>query len=116
MITFTQLKTLFPLTIEESVASAHIKRATADVEDIDFKENVEAKLEVIGCKAMYYIAPLLWIDMQARVDEYDESMHTFKDIEKFQEYWLSRSSSALLAFQAGSTGISKNGGLLWAGV
>lgn len=115
MITFARLVTLFPLTIKEEVALQHIKRAANDVKDVDFGADEDTELEVVGSKAMYYIAPLLWVDMQNRVSEYEESLQTFKDIERFQEYWLNRSSSALLAFQSkDGENTSKSGGLQWA--
>lgn len=111
MINFTQLKTLFPLTIKEDVAYAHIKRAAADVKDVDFGLDEDARVEIIGSKTMYYLAPLLWVDMQNRVSEYEESLQTFKDIERFQKYWLERANTALAGFKE-----SKKGNLSWAAV
>lgn len=112
MVDFASLKTLFPLEIEEEKALAHIKRARLDFMEIEFK-NKDLELEVIGSKAMYYLAPLLWSKMQNRVDEYEESLQTFKDIEKFQAYWLDRSSSGLLQ---NSEPKKQIGDLLWASV
>ena len=93
-VTIENLKTLFPLSLEDTVITPHLARATWDYEEIELDEDIQ-QLEVIGSKTLYYLAPLLWVDMQNRADEYAESLETFKDLKKFQENWLDRANSAL---------------------
>jgi len=38
-------------------------------------------------------SPLIWITSSQKAREFDESIETFKDLEKFQEYWLKRADS-----------------------
>ncbi|MGE4517312.1 MAG: hypothetical protein AB7D96_10675 [Arcobacteraceae bacterium] len=94
MINITSLKTLFPISIEDEQIQAHLNRATKDYKDIEF-EDEDQELEVVGSKTIYYLAPLLWVDMQNRVQEYAESLSSFKDIKSFQQIWLDRAETAL---------------------
>ena len=94
MIDIAALKTLFPLSLEEDEITPHLNRATWDYKAVEFEDELQ-ELEVVGSKTLYYLAPLLWVDMQNRADEYSESLQTFKDIEKFQASWLERANSAL---------------------
>lgn len=116
MITIDELKKLFPLTMEESVVTQHIKRASMDYKGETFTEDEE--LEIVGSKAMYYLSPLLWVDMQNRVAEYEESMSTFRDVEKFQAYWLERCLSAYASATLSTSADDKQiaGNLQWAAV
>lgn len=112
MITIDELKKLFPLTMEENVVNQHIKRASMDYESETFTSDEE--LEIVGSKAMYYLSPLLWVDIQDRTDEYSESMQTFKDVERFQAYWLERCNSAYALTQRSKDEKTMAGGLQWA--
>jgi len=94
MITIVNLKTLFPLSLEDTEITPHLSRADWDYKDKVFEDELQ-ELEVVGSKTLYYLAPLLWIDMQNRAVEYEESLQTFKDVEKFQSSWLDRANSAL---------------------
>jgi len=93
-ITVANLKTLFPLSLEDDDIDPHLARATWDYKETVFEDELQ-ELEVVGSKTLYYLAPLLWIDMQNRADEYDESLNTFKDVETFKASWLERANSAL---------------------
>jgi len=73
----------------------HLKRANRDFKGKVFDpadENFD-ETEAVSCKAIYYIAPLLWQRIQQKALEYDETLQTFGDVEIFQEYWLDRSES-----------------------
>lgn len=94
MITIPTLKTLFPLSLEDKKIQAHLDRATKDYKNIEFEDESQ-ELEVVGSKTIYYLAPLLWVDMQNRVQEYAESVSSFKDIKSFQQIWLDRAETAL---------------------
>jgi hypothetical protein len=94
MIDLEALKTLFPLSIEDEKIIPHLNRAIWDYKDKEFEDDIQ-ELEVVGSKTLYYLAPLLWVDMQTRADEYDESINTFKDVESFKQNWLDRANSAL---------------------
>lgn len=94
MITIQILKTLFPISLEDEKIQAHLNRATKDYKNIEFEDESQ-ELEVIGSKTIYYLAPLLWVDMQNRVQEYAESITSFKDIKSFQKIWLDRAETAL---------------------
>jgi|GEM_PF-2146466 len=94
MITIEQLRTLFEMQLKDERIQAHLDRANFEFKDLK-TEDATLLLEVIGCKAMYYLSPLLWVDVQNRADEYDNSLETFRDVEKFQSYWWDRSTSAV---------------------
>lgn len=94
MVTIATLKTLFPLSLEDNAITPHLSRATWDYKEVVFEDELQ-ELEVVGSKTLYYLAPLLWVDMQNRASEYSESLETFKDVEKFKATWLERANSAL---------------------
>lgn len=93
-VEIADLKSLFPLSLQDEEITPHLNRAIWDYNTLELTDEMQ-ELEVIGSKALYYLAPLLWVDMQDRADEYAESLETFKDIEKFQKSWLDRANSAL---------------------
>jgi len=93
-VNIEDLKGLFPLSLEDTDITPHLNRAIWDYNHITFDEEIQ-QIEVIGSKSLYYLAPLLFIEMQSRAEEYAESLETFKDVKKFQEYWLNRANSAL---------------------
>ncbi|AXH14367.1 hypothetical protein CP985_05645 [Malaciobacter mytili LMG 24559] len=93
-VNIEDLKGLFPLSLEAKAITPHLNRAIWDYNHVEFEDEIQ-QVEVIGSKAFYYLAPLLWVDMQDRVNEYEESLETFKDVKTFQSYWLDRSNSAL---------------------
>ncbi len=111
MMALDDLQKLFPLTLKEEMVTQHIKRALMDYEGLELNETEE--LEIVGSKAMYYLAPWLWVDMQNRTDEYEESLSTFKDVKEFQAYWMRRADSAIELHHK-KNGNSQNGGLAWA--
>jgi hypothetical protein len=94
MMTILSLKSLFPLSLKDEEIQAHLNRATKDYKDVVF-EDEDQELEVIGSKTIYYLAPLLWNQMQNRVQEFSESLGSFKDIKSFQQLWLDRAETAL---------------------
>jgi hypothetical protein len=73
----------------------HLKRANRDFKGkvFDPADDNFDEIEAVSCKAIYYIAPLLWQRIQQKALEYDETLQTFGDVEVFQEYWLDRSES-----------------------
>jgi len=89
-----KLKTLFPLTLEDEKIAPHLNRAKRDYKNIEFEDELH-ELEVVGSKTFYYLAPLLWVAMQSRVNDYEDQLETFKDVHRFQAYWLDRANSAL---------------------
>ena len=97
MVDVEKLKTLFPLSMKDEEIVPHLNRAAWDYKNVVFEDDLH-ELEIVGSKTLYYLAPLLWIEMQERVDEYGESLETFKDVEKFQQSWLDRANSALISF------------------
>lgn len=72
----------------------HLNRAYLDIEGTLFTSNTQ-ELEVVGWKTIYYLSPQLWLSTQRRVNEMDESLDTFKDLETFQSYCLNRSNEAM---------------------
>ena len=102
MINIADLKTLFPLSLEDEEITPHLTRADWDYRKIEFEDELQ-ELEVVGSKTLYYLAPLLWVDMQDRADEYAESLETFKDIQKFQASWLDRANTALSSNDGSTT-------------
>lgn len=96
MIAIAEVRARLPLAeIDDSVIVPHLKRAQRDYRDRIFEsdDNDFDKIEAISCKAIYYLAPLLWQRIQHRANEYDETIQTFGDLEVFQNYWLERAES-----------------------
>ena len=98
MIEVSDVKTLFSISLSDEEITPHLNRARKDFEDIEFSDN-EDELEAIGCKTIYYLSPLIWIAQSAKAREYDESIETFSDIEKFQSYWLKRSDEVVQKYK-----------------
>jgi len=73
----------------------HLKRANRDFKGkvFDDADDNFDEIEAVSCRAIYYLAPLLWQRIQQRANEYDETLQTFGDLEVFQEYWMERSES-----------------------
>ena len=73
--------------LDDEILLPHLHRAELDLSGTEWpSEDVEK--EAVASKAIYYAAPLLWLKIQQRVNEYDDSLETFKDVERFQSYWL----------------------------
>ncbi len=81
--------------LKDSEIESALKRASRDYKNIVFDgdEDNYDQIEAVSCKAIYYLAPLLWQRIQQRANEYDETLETFKDLEVFQQYWLDRAES-----------------------
>ena len=62
--------------------------AKKELQDLTIKEEDLDQAKAI--KTIIVIAPLLWLKIQQRVNEYDESFETFKDVETFQDFWENR--------------------------
>ncbi len=94
--TIADVRERLPLTeIDDTLISPHLKRANRDfrgkvfeVDDDNFDE-----IEAVSCKAIYYLAPMLWQKIQNRANEYEETLQTFGDLEVFRQYWLDRCES-----------------------
>jgi len=94
VISIVDVKSLFPLELEEDVITPHLKRAEWDYKETVFETTVQ-ELEVIGSKTIYYLAPLLYSAMQNRAAEYSDSLDRFRDVVAFGKVWLDRANSAL---------------------
>lgn len=94
-ITVADVKTLFNTSLSDEAILPHLTRAKRDYTAVAFTD-VTDELEAIGSKTIYYLSPLLWKDIQGRVNEYEESMR-FSDIKGFGQYWLDRANSVEIA-------------------
>jgi len=81
--------------LTDAEITPHLLRAERDYRNIIFEDDTEAydRVEAISCKTIYYLAPKLWLHIQQRANEYDETMQTFTDVEVYQQYWLDRAES-----------------------
>ncbi len=79
---------------DEDIA-VHLRRAEYDFKDKVFEsdDNDFERVEAVACKAIYYLAPMLWQRVAQRANEYEETLSIFQDVEKFQAYWLERCES-----------------------
>ncbi|RLC87220.1 MAG: hypothetical protein DRI37_06350 [Chloroflexi bacterium] len=102
--------------LEDSVVAVHLKRAERDFRGKTFEadDNHFDEVEAVSCKAIYYLAPLLWQKVQQRANEYDETLQTFGDLEVFQNYWLERSES--VPIMNTDTGETSGGEIRWVAV
>lgn len=80
---------------DEADIDVHLRRAVRDFRGKTFEadDNNFDEIEAVSCKAIYYLAPLLWQKVQDRANEFDHTLQTFGDLEVFQNYWLERSES-----------------------
>ena len=92
MITVSDVRTLFKLSLTDEEITPHLKRASREFESFEFKSK-DDEIEIVGSKTIYYLAPHIWIKSNSNAREFDETLETFSDMEKFQEYWLKRSKS-----------------------
>jgi len=85
--------------LEDPEILPHLKRADRDFKGkvFDPADDNFDEVEAVACKAIYYLAPLLWQRIQQKALEYDETLSTFGDMEIFQDYWLGRSDSIPVA-------------------
>lgn len=99
--------------IGDELILPHLKRANRDFKGKTFEADDENfdEIEAVSCKAIYYLAPLLWQKIQNRANEYDETVQTFGDLDVFQEYWLSRSES--IPVSETETGETDTGDMIW---
>ncbi|HIE41422.1 MAG TPA: hypothetical protein EYP80_02035 [Candidatus Aenigmarchaeota archaeon] len=117
MTTIADVKERLPLKdLEDTVIAIHLKRSQRDFRGKTFEadDNNFDEIEAVSCKAIYYLAPLLWQKVQQRANEYDETLQTFGDLEVFQNYWLDRSDS--IPVTNTESGETSQGGIKWAAV
>ncbi|CUU82245.1 hypothetical protein [Campylobacter hyointestinalis] len=73
----------------------------ADDEIIPYVEMADFEIEkysiddknLLKARAFYTIGLLgqkLWLKIQQRANEYDESLDTFKDVKQWEEYWMDK--------------------------
>ncbi len=104
------IKELFaPLSLSNEEIAPHLERAALDFSSIEFQTQLEEK-EAIGSKTLYYLAPLIWSKTSAKAREFEETLETYGDMEKFQEYWLERANTIIAKYKQNS------GGLQWAAI
>lgn len=102
------IKELFaPLSLSNEAIAPHLERAELDFNDIEFASAIEEK-EAIGSKTLYYLAPLIWSKTSAKAREFEETLETFGDLEKFQEYWLERANTITAKYK------QNKGSIQWA--
>ena len=106
MIAISDIRTLFDISLSDEQITPHLSRAKKDMKDIAFDDD-EDELEAIGCKTIYYLSPLIWIAQSAKAREYDESIETFSDVQKFQNYWKERSQRVVEKYS------NKNSDIRW---
>lgn len=89
----------------------HLKRANRDFRGkvFDAADDNFDEIEAVSCRAIYYLAPLLWQRIQQRANEYDETLQTFGDMEVFREYWSDRADS--IPFRDAQTEERSTGGI-----
>ncbi len=97
--------------LKDEEIAPHLTRATRDFSKVVFEADTQEydTVEAVACKAIYYIAPMLWLTIQNRANEYNETLETFKDVELFQDYWLGRCESIPYAVEDDSDGSTKAG-------
>jgi len=109
MVTVEEVKELFALSLTDEQILPHLNRATLDYQDIEFSSDLE-ETEAIGSKTIYYLSPLIWSATSAKAREFEETLETFKDLEKFQEYWLNRANTIVDKYK------TELGGIKWAAI
>ena len=118
MIEVVQVRELFNLSLSDEEILPHLQRADLDYEDITFSSSLDEK-EAVGSKTLYYLAPHIWSKSSAKAREFDETLETFSDMEKFQEYWLNRAEGITKKYKNkdtdgdGEIDINSGGGISW---
>ena len=118
MVTVSNVRELFALSLTDEQILPHLKRAKLDYKDISFISQDE-EIEAIASKTLYYLAPLIWVASSAKAREYEETVETFKDTDKFQDYWLNRAESIVKKYDSNKDGkqdINSGGGVSWEAV
>ncbi|WP_298019985.1 competence protein CoiA [uncultured Campylobacter sp.] len=64
-----------------------------EMAEYEIKKYDISGLNLIKAKAYMGLALLgqkLWLKIQQRANEYDESLETFKDVKQWEEYWMDK--------------------------
>jgi hypothetical protein len=64
-----------------------------EMAEYEIKKYDISGLNLIKAKAYMSLALLgqkLWLKIQQRANEYDESLETFKDVKQWEEYWMDK--------------------------
>jgi len=96
MVTLDDIRERLPLAdFSASVMESCLARAKRDFRGLVFEADDDGydEVEAVACKAIYYLAPMLWQKVQQRANEFEETLQTFGDLEVFQNYWLERAES-----------------------
>jgi len=106
MVTIADVRERLPLKeLKDELIAPHLKRAIRDFKNRVFEDddNEWDYKEAVSCKAIYYLAPLLWQRIQQRANDFDETLQTFGDVEVFMQYWLDRAESVPCKTEDGKT-------------
>ena len=52
--------------------------------------DASAKLKARAFYTLALLGQKLWLKIQQRANEYDESLDTFKDVKQWEEYWMDK--------------------------
>lgn len=59
----------------------------AQIQLSSFNIDLKYELKALAFLTLSLLGAKLWIKIQQRAHEYDESLETFEDLEKWQNYW-----------------------------
>lgn len=91
-VTITDVRGLMRLDgLNDGQIQPHLNRAVMDFEHITAWKSAEHEKEVVGCRCIYYLHPLLWVKISRHLDEIEEQFQTMRDAKEFADYWWRRS-------------------------
>ena len=62
----------------------------ADFEMSKYSVDCLNKLKAAAFLTLALLGQKLWLKVQQRANEYDESLDTFKDVRQWEEYWMDK--------------------------
>jgi len=87
-----EIRKLYELkNISDEEILPYIEMAVDELNEINVKDGSETK--AIAYMTLKLLGQKLWHKIQQRANEYDETIETFKDVEKWEKYWEQRLSA-----------------------
>jgi hypothetical protein len=116
------------MNVKEIIAEARRYYPLKDLKDDEIAPFVESAIKEIGAanlsaddyvkaaayKTLALLGLRMWLRVQQRANEYDETLGTFEDVEKWIEYWNALYARIIAA--SGETQSGSGGSFFWAAV
>ncbi len=77
--------------ISDAELLPYFEMATTELLDMQIKDSMQSK--ALCFMTLLLLGQKLWHKIQQRANQYDETLETYKDVEKWEAYWRERLST-----------------------